>query len=103
MIGRSGAKAAAGRASGPNDVDQRRPRNRQEALMTKPEFVRAATPKYKARYDNFIGGQWVPPVNGRYFENTSPVNGRVLCEVARSDAADVEKALDAAHAAKDAW
>ena len=71
--------------------------------MTKPEFSRAATPKFKARYDNFIGGQWVPPVNGRYFENTSPVNGRVLCEVARSDAADVEKALDAAHAAKDAW
>ncbi len=71
--------------------------------MTKPEFVRAVTPKYKARYDNFIGGQWVAPVNGRYFENTSPVNGRVLCEVARSDAADVELALDAAHAAKDAW
>ena len=71
--------------------------------MTKPEFIRAATPKFKARYDNFIGGQWVPPVNGRYFENTSPVNGRVLCEVARSDAADVELALDAAHAAKDAW
>ncbi|MBI2248650.1 MAG: aldehyde dehydrogenase, partial [Brevundimonas diminuta] len=43
--------------------------------MTKPEFVRAVTPKYKARYDNFIGGQWVAPVNGRYFENTSPVNG----------------------------
>ena len=71
--------------------------------MTKPEFVRAATPKFKARYDNFIGGQWVAPVNGRYFENLSPVNGRVLCEVARSDKADVELALDAAHAAKDAW
>ncbi|MEG0819517.1 MAG: aldehyde dehydrogenase family protein, partial [Brevundimonas sp.] len=71
--------------------------------MTKPEFIRAVTPRYKARYDNFIGGQWVPPVSGRYFENTSPVNGRVLCEIARSDAADVELALDAAHAAKDAW
>src|SRR3989338_1441719 len=71
--------------------------------MTKPEFARAAPPKFKTRYDNFSGGQWVPPVNGRYFENTSPVNGRVLCEVARSDAADVELALDAAHAAKDAW
>jgi len=71
--------------------------------VTKPEFARAATPKFKTRYDNFIGGRWVAPVNGRYFENTSPVNGRVLCEVARSDAADVELALDAAHAAKDAW
>ncbi len=71
--------------------------------MTKPEFTRAVTPKFKPRYDNFIGGQWVAPVAGRYFENTSPVNGRVLCEVARSDAADVELALDAAHAAKAAW
>jgi aldehyde dehydrogenase len=71
--------------------------------MTKPEFVRAVTPKFKPRYENFIGGQWVAPVAGRYFENTSPVNGRVLCEVARSDAADVELALDAAHAARVAW
>ena len=71
--------------------------------MTKPEFIRAATPGFKRRYDNFIGGVWVAPVAGRYFENTSPVNGRVLCEVARSDAADVELALDAAHAAKAAW
>ena len=71
--------------------------------MTKPEFVRAAKPPFKARYGNFIGGAWVEPVAGRYFDNTSPVNGQVLCQVARSDAADVELALDAAHAAKDAW
>ena len=71
--------------------------------MTKPDFIRAVTPKFKPRYENFIGGEWVAPVAGRYFENTSPVNGRVLCEVARSDAADVELALDAAHKAKDAW
>jgi aldehyde dehydrogenase len=71
--------------------------------MTSPEFVRSTTPKFKTRYDNFIGGEWVAPAAGRYFENTSPVNGRVLCEIARSDAADVEAALDAAHAAKDAW
>ena len=71
--------------------------------MTKPEFIRAATPKFKTRYDNFIGGAWVAPKAGRYFENTSPVNGRVLCEIARSDAADIDAALDAAHAAKDAW
>ncbi len=57
----------------------------------------------KPRYDNFIGGRWVPPVGGRYMPNISPVNGKVFCEVAKSTAEDVELALDAAHAAKDAW
>ncbi len=57
----------------------------------------------RSRYDNYIGGEWVPPVDGRYFEDPSPVNGKTFCEVARSSAADVEAALDAAHAAKDAW
>ena len=57
----------------------------------------------KARYGNFIGGTWVPPVNGEYMANVSPVNGKVFCEVARSSSEDVELALDAAHAAKDAW
>src|SRR6202051_2151685 len=54
-------------------------------------------------YGNFIGGTWVPPVSGRYFDNISPVDGRLLCRVPRSDSADVEAALDAAHAAKDKW
>ncbi|WP_298563048.1 aldehyde dehydrogenase [uncultured Aliiroseovarius sp.] len=58
---------------------------------------------FKSRYDNFIGGKFVAPVNGKYFENTTPITGTVVCEVARSDAADVELALDAAHAAKEAW
>ncbi|MBF9232210.1 aldehyde dehydrogenase [Microvirga alba] len=71
--------------------------------MNKPEFTRVVQPKFKAKYGNYIGGQWVEPASGRYFENTSPVNGQVLCEIARSEAADVERALDAAHAAKDAW
>ncbi|SFK04136.1 aldehyde dehydrogenase [Caulobacter sp. UNC279MFTsu5.1] len=71
--------------------------------MTKPQFTRTAKPPFKTRYGNFIGGRWVEPVAGRYFENSSPINGRVLCEVPRSDAADVEMALDAAHAAKAAW
>ncbi|MCJ2130711.1 aldehyde dehydrogenase [Methylobacterium sp. E-045] len=72
--------------------------------MNKPEFLSSGTKApFSARYENFIGGQWVAPVNGRYFENTSPVTGHVICEVARSDAQDVEKALDAAHAAKEAW
>ncbi|WP_282182589.1 aldehyde dehydrogenase [Aliiroseovarius marinus] len=58
---------------------------------------------FKSRYDNFIGGKFVAPVSGRYFENVTPITGAVVCEVARSDAADVELALDAAHAAKEAW
>ncbi len=57
----------------------------------------------RERYDNFIGGKWVAPVGGRYFDNPSPVTGKKLCEVPRSTAADIELALDAAHKAKDAW
>jgi aldehyde dehydrogenase len=59
--------------------------------------------KLKSRYDHYIGGEWVAPANGLYFENPSPVNGKAFCEVARGTAADIDKALDAAHAAKDAW
>ena len=58
---------------------------------------------FDARYDNYIGGQWVAPNAGRYFENRTPVTGEVFCEVARSDESDIEKALDAAHAAAPAW
>jgi aldehyde dehydrogenase len=55
------------------------------------------------RYDNFINGEWVGPVEGRYFENLSPITGKAICEVARSGAPDIELALDAAHGARDAW
>src|SRR6202046_5437761 len=55
------------------------------------------------RYENFIGGKWVAPQEGRYFDNPSPVTGKRLCAVPRSSAADIELALDAAHKAKDAW
>ncbi|WP_134682698.1 aldehyde dehydrogenase [Brevibacillus migulae] len=58
---------------------------------------------FKKRYENYIGGNWVPPVKGEYFENISPVNGAVFCEVPRSTSEDIELALDAAHAAKEAW
>ena len=58
---------------------------------------------FKERYDNFIGGQWVAPVNGQYMDNISPVDGQVFCQVPRSDEADINLALDAAHAAKSAW
>ena len=57
----------------------------------------------RPHYDNWIGGKWTPAVRGQTFENVSPINGRVICTVARSTAEDVELALDAAHAAKDAW
>jgi acyl-CoA reductase-like NAD-dependent aldehyde dehydrogenase len=55
------------------------------------------------RYDNFIGGKWVAPTEGRYFDNPSPVTGKKLCSVPRSMAADIELALDAAHKAREAW
>ena len=58
---------------------------------------------YKPRYDHWIGGEYVAPVKGQYFENVSPVNGQVFCEVARGTAEDIENALDAAHAAAPAW
>ena len=56
-----------------------------------------------SRYDNWIGGKWVAPVSGHYFENVTPVTGEVFCEVARSTAHDIELALDAAHQAREAW
>ena len=58
---------------------------------------------YKSKYENYIGGKWVPPVNGEYFENVSPITGKPFCQVARSSADDVELALDAAHAVRRQW
>jgi len=58
---------------------------------------------FKKRYGNFINGEWVTPAEGQYFENITPVTGKVFCEVPRSTAADIERALDAAHAAKGPW
>lgn len=58
---------------------------------------------FKPRYGNFIGGEWVAPVKGEYFQNVSPVNGQPFCEIPRSTAEDIELALDAAHKAKAAW
>lgn len=58
---------------------------------------------FKATYKNFIGGQWVAPVKGNYFNNTTPVTGEVICQIPRSSAEDIDLALDAAHAAKGDW
>ena len=58
---------------------------------------------FKSRYGNYIGGEWVAPVKGQYFEDISPVNGKPFCEIPRSTSEDIDKALDAAHAAFPAW
>ena len=59
--------------------------------------------KFRSRYEHFIGGEWVAPVKGQYFENITPVTGKAFCEVGRGTAEDIEAALDAAHAAAPAW
>ncbi len=63
----------------------------------------AALTSYASRYDNWIGGRWVPPVGGKYFDNPTPVTGQDFCEIARSGAEDIELALDAAEKAAPAW
>ncbi len=59
--------------------------------------------QYKTQYDNFIGGKWVAPVKGEYFDVITPITGKTYTKAARSSAEDVELALDAAHAAADKW
>ncbi|GLW30641.1 acetaldehyde dehydrogenase ExaC [Actinoplanes regularis] len=68
-----------------------------------PPGSEGAIVNFQSRYDHYIGGEYVPPAKGQYFENPSPVTGRPFCEVARGTADDVERALDAAHGAADAW
>ncbi len=60
-------------------------------------------PTFKEKYDNFIGGKFVPPVKGEYFDNISPIDGKVFTKAARSGKEDIELALDAAHAAFPTW
>jgi aldehyde dehydrogenase len=60
-------------------------------------------PAFKDKYDNYIGGKFVPPVDGKYFENSSPVDGKAIARVARSNEKDIDKALDAAHEAAQEW
>lgn len=62
-----------------------------------------AAASFRHRYDNFIGGRWSAPAGGEYFADTSPINGAQIAEFALSTPEDVERALDAAHAAKDQW
>ncbi len=58
---------------------------------------------FKPKYENYINGEWIAPKKGMYFENISPVNGKVFCEIPRSTAEDIELAIDAAHLAKKDW
>lgn len=58
---------------------------------------------FQEQYENFIGGGWVPPVKGEYFDNVSPVNGEVFCRIPRSSEEDINLALDAAHSARESW
>ncbi|MCA8953173.1 MAG: aldehyde dehydrogenase [Planctomycetes bacterium] len=59
--------------------------------------------QYQSRYHNFIGGEFVAPKSGKYFENVSPVTGQTFCEIPRSNEAAIELALDAAHGAREKW
>ena len=59
--------------------------------------------KYKEKYGNYINGKFVDPIDGQFFDNITPINGKVLCKIARSNEKDINSALDAAHAAKDDW
>ena len=72
---------------------------------TLPKLAAGFTPAIpiRSRYDNWIGGEYVAPVRGQYFMNPTPITGQPLCEVARSTHEDVDKALDAAHAAAKSW
>lgn len=76
-----------------------------QIIKTPTQALEALSDKLKIRkrYDNYIGGEWVAPAEGRYFENISPIDGGIICEIARSSAADIETALDAAHKAKAGW
>ena len=72
-----------------------------DVLTTASDVV--AKPTFKNQYDNFIGGKWVAPIKGEYFENTSPVDGKSFTKIARSTAEDIELAIDAAWAAAPEW
>jgi len=73
--------------------------------MPVPTSLKAALQQVevKPRYGNFIGGKFIAPVKGQYFQNVSPITGQNICEMPRSTAEDIEKALDAAHAAAPGW
>ena len=75
----------------------------QKLMIYAQPGTQGAVVTFKSRYQNYIGGEWIPPVNGLYFSNTSPVNGELICEIPRSSQEDIDLALDAAHGARAGW
>jgi len=75
----------------------------EESMVYVPPNQEGSKVSFRSRYGNFIGGEFVAPVKGEYFEDITPVTDRPFCEVPRSSAEDIEKALDAAHGAKASW
>src|ERR1700709_1058 len=73
------------------------------ATAAAPKTNIAARPKFKSRYDHFIGGEWTAPSGGEYFDNISPIDGKVFTQAARGNTKDVEKAIEAAHKAFATW
>jgi aldehyde dehydrogenase len=72
-------------------------------MSTSPVLATTSLSPFAARYGNFVGGRWEPPARGLYFDNITPITGKKICEVPRSNQEDIERALDAAHAARAAW
>lgn len=73
------------------------------AEIVEPASTVAARPTVRPRYDNFIGGRFVAPYDGTYFDNVSPIDGKVFTQAARSSASDIERAIDAAEVAFRTW
>jgi aldehyde dehydrogenase len=73
------------------------------SIIEQSPIVDPADAGIESRYENFIGGAWVAPTTGEYHDNVTPATGRPFTQVPYSGLADIELALDAAHAAKDAW
>ena len=60
-------------------------------------------PTFKERYDNYINGTFVPPTQGKYFDNISPIDGKPFTQVAHSTKEDIDKAVEAASKAFETW
>jgi aldehyde dehydrogenase len=73
------------------------------ATLSKPVTFPGTDIRFKERYDHYIGGEWVAPASGQYFDNISPINGQPFTQAARGNAADIDRALDAAHTAFATW
>lgn len=73
------------------------------ATLQADDYKIVSLPNIKSSYDLFIGGKWIAPSSGEYFDSISPIDGKPFCKAARGNAEDIEKALDAAHAAFKHW